>query len=1259
MNRLLLVKSLAKSPMKKKQNASLSASALKITFISVSAILLTLGASPARNQFENNPAGMGVTLKGADRHAAVSEFSAASRFINARKLEHAEFSVSHQRVDGREITGFSARQTQATQEENLTPPAGLKPVEQEAWLEMARRQPASGSMGLASFYPARYGEPFVVEGEGVRVALRPVGGTGVTAHIDNGQVIYREAYSETDSVHVASAGRSEEFLFLQNECAPREFTYELSELSAGTHVELVKGEVRFTNEGGHGVKIEAPWLIEATGAQPAGAVRWELEENKSGALPRLRLVVAKGLIYPVLIDPSWVTTGSMVEARYSHTATLLPSGKVLVAGGTGSDGRALGSAELYDPATGSWSSTGSFFTKRGGHAATLLPSGKVLVAGGYGDFTGALSSAELYDPATGTWTPTSSLGTARAFYTATLLPSGKVLVAGGSSFSESFNSAELYDPATGSWSTTGSLSTKRGFHTATLLPSGKVLVAGGSSGTLVSRSAELYDPATGGWSTTGSLGTKRAGHTATLLSSGKVLVVGGSNFPNYFNSAELYDPATGLWTATGSLITARSQHTATLLPSGKVLVAGGRNSDNFWPRSVELYDPATGSWSNTGSLTTERQFHAATLLPSGKVLVEGGAACCGATSSAEFYDPATGSWSSTSNLGTARRFHAATLLPSGKVLVTGGIGISNVLSSAELYDPATGLWTATGSLGTARYAHTATLLPSGKVLVTGGYRTGPLSSAELYDSTTGLWTSTGSLGTARYSHTATLLPSGKVLVAGGIGSGSSYSSSAELYDPAMGSWSSTGSLNTARASHTATLLPSAKVLVAGGSNPGFLSSAELYDPAMGSWSSTGSLGTARASHTATLLPSGKVLVAGGLGSGSSSLSSAELYDPAMGSWSSTGSLGTARASHTATMLPSAKVLVAGGLNPSSLSSAELYDPATGSWSSPGSLGTARASHTATQLPSGNVLVAGGFSDSSSLSSVELYDSGLGFDPSWQPLLTSVSPSILPNGGALTVSGSRFKGISEASGGNNFQNSSSNYPLVQLLSLANEQTLFLGVDAMTGWSDTSFTSTPITLMTTSSSGFPIGHALVTVFANGIAGQSQFVVGTMATPSPTATPTSVRVNVGTNPVGRTFSVDGTTYSSQQQFTWAAGSSHTIATTSPQSGGSGVQYVWGKWSDHGTISHTIIPTTNKTYTATFQTQYFLTMIAGTGGTVTPASGWQDAGRRVTIRARPNPGFTFVDWVGSGTGSYTGTNDPASITMDGPISEMANFSP
>src|SRR6266550_967039 len=394
---------LTKLPMKNRQNNSVRASALQITFpvtfISLSAALLTLVAAPARNQIEQKPAGAGIALQSAHRCATVSESSAAPKRTNGRKSARIEISTSHQRVGGHEIAGFRARQAPTAQDENLTPPAGLKPVEEEAWLAMARRQEAAGNIGLASFYPARYGEPFVGEGQGMRVVVRPVGGTDAAAQIDNAQVIYREAYPETDSVHVVSSGRSEELLFLQSECAPREFGYEISELSAGTRVELVKGEVRFTNKAGQGVKIEAPWLIEANGALRADAVHWELDTAKSGSGPqRLRLVVAAGLRYPVMIDPSWTATGSLTTARYYHTATLLSSGKVLVAGGF--NGGYPSSAELYDPATGSWTSTGSLTIARRLHTATLLPSGKVLVAGGDNGFSD-LSSAELYDPATG------------------------------------------------------------------------------------------------------------------------------------------------------------------------------------------------------------------------------------------------------------------------------------------------------------------------------------------------------------------------------------------------------------------------------------------------------------------------------------------------------------------------------------------------------------------------------------------------------------------------------------------------------------------------------------------------------------------------------------------------------------------------------------------------------------------------------------------------------------------------------------------
>jgi hypothetical protein len=166
----------------------------------------------------------------------------------------------------------------------------------------------------------------------------------------------------------------------------------------------------------------------------------------------------------------------------------------------------------------------------------------------------------------------------------------------------------------------------------------------------------------------------------------------------------------------------------------------------------------------------------------------------------------------------------------------------------------------------------------------------------------------------------------------------------------------------------------------------------------------------------------------------------------------------------------------------------------------------------------------------------------------------------------------------------------------------------------------------------------------------------VTGTTPTPTPTPTPT-VRVTVQTNPIGRAFSVDGTTYSSTQTFTWVSSSSHIIATTSPQSGGTGVRYVWTRWSDSGAMSHTVTPTTNTTYTATFRKQYYLTMTHGTGGTVRPTSGWRNSGASVSISATPATDYSFTNWSGSGAGSYSGTNNPASITMGGPITETATF--
>jgi N-acetylneuraminic acid mutarotase len=281
--------------------------------------------------------------------------------------------------------------------------------------------------------------------------------------------------------------------------------------------------------------------------QPTGSLNVARDYATATVLPNGNVLVAGGCCTATaeLYNPgssTWTLTGSLATSRYEATATLLPNGKVLVAGGihgTGALAYSLATAELYDPAAGTWSATGSMNAARAAQTATLLPNGKVLVAGGCsGRRCGtSVATAEIYDPATGTWAVTGSMTTARTAHVAALLPNGRVLVAGGRGAG---TSAEVYNPASGTWSATGSMGTARAYATATLLGGGSVLVAGGQSGI---SSAELYNPGTGTWSATGSMATGRFEHTATLLPDGRVLVAGGASSAGpAIATAEIYTP---------------------------------------------------------------------------------------------------------------------------------------------------------------------------------------------------------------------------------------------------------------------------------------------------------------------------------------------------------------------------------------------------------------------------------------------------------------------------------------------------------------------------------------------------------------------------------------------------------------------------------------------------------------------------------------------------------------------------------------------
>jgi hypothetical protein len=183
------------------------------------------------------------------------------------------------------------------------------------------------------------------------------------------------------------------------------------------------------------------------------------------------------------------------------------------------------------------------------------------------------------------------------------------------------------------------------------------------------------------------------------------------------------------------------------------------------------------------------------------------------------------------------------------------------------------------------------------------------------------------------------------------------------------------------------------------------------------------------------------------------------------------------------LLRDGKVLVFGGEGTSglNLSSAELYDPTTGTWTRTPQFVVHADGIAASLLPNGMVLGAGGYGFYGPTNLCELYDPGLGASLAWQPRI-AMSSSLVGPGSILTLTGSGFRGISEGSGGNCTQDSSTDYPVVQLRSVETGRTVFV---SSTNWSTNSFVSAPLPA-------FPTGYALATVFVNGIPSTSSFVL-----------------------------------------------------------------------------------------------------------------------------------------------------------------------
>jgi hypothetical protein len=324
-------------------------------------------------------------------------------------------------------------------------------------------------------------------------------------------------------------------------------------------------------------------------------------------------------------------TGSMQHPRAGHTASLLPDGAVLIAGGfagSGSESRPYISTELFDPASGAFRPGPDMTVARMGHAAVVLRDKRVLLVGGWSGSSGVTNTAEIYDPATHRFSRVGSMATSRGESTATLLQDGKVLVTGGVDRSDrALSSAEIFDPVANSFSPAASMMLPRSQHTATLLRDGAVLIVGGGSCDCPSKTVynetELYQPSAGKFVLVGSLGTARYKHTAVLLADGNVLVAGGSDAHDWrgqLDSAELYDPSSRSFHSLSAMHASRFKfpQAALRLQSGDVLIAGGAPfAELFRPRE-QRFLPVPGGFESA------RYFASATLLDDGRVVIVGG-----------------------------------------------------------------------------------------------------------------------------------------------------------------------------------------------------------------------------------------------------------------------------------------------------------------------------------------------------------------------------------------------------------------------------------------------------------------------------------------------------------------------------------------------------------------------------------------------------------------------------------------------------------
>jgi MYXO-CTERM domain-containing protein len=509
--------------------------------------------------------------------------------------------------------------------------------------------------------PLRASGAFEVKDDtsGLGIRVKRVGGTEAVVEQAEGWAVYRGGLRGGDVVHRVHGEGTEDYVHVATKPEVEELRY-VVDVSGVAGLRRVNNVVELLDgEGYPRLRIAAPLALDARGEKLAvrlevegcaydedPAAPWEREVVSPGASECEVVARWKGGEYPLVVDPAFVSAGSLAVGRSEHTASALADGSVLVVGGEGNDATACPdgyckTAERW--VNGGFSAAGSLAVGRAWHTASALADGSVLVVGGSGNDatacpSGRCKTAERW--VNGGFSAAGSLAVGRLWHTASALADGSVLVVGGYNDTDATacpnkhcKTAERW--VNGGFSAAGSLAVGRSDHTASVLADGSVLVVGGygNHATCPSGSCKTAERwVNGGFSAAGSLAVGRFYHTASALADGSVLVVGGYNdtdataCPNGLcKTAERW--VNGGFSAAGSLAVERRAHTASVLADGSVLVVGGVGTDatacpSGYCKTAERW--VNGGFSAAGSLAVGRSVPTASALADGSVLVVGG-----------------------------------------------------------------------------------------------------------------------------------------------------------------------------------------------------------------------------------------------------------------------------------------------------------------------------------------------------------------------------------------------------------------------------------------------------------------------------------------------------------------------------------------------------------------------------------------------------------------------------------------------------------